>query len=573
MTPTPNQNAAIESKHNAILCLAGPGSGKTQTTVERIKRTIAAGTPPGKIVALTFTNAAARELQERLREEDEPIYHVKGVDGPIHLGYCGTLHGFAFRMLRLNMSPLAVISPESAQDLLELKARALGCRDPLKKLLEIKAAGIDPTKRMTIAETTVASFLQDLRNAGIVDFDILLQDFARLLEDPGTSAIPHFTHLFVDEIQDSSDIDWRIYRALPIENKFYVGDPDQAIYSFRGGSVAQTLAYAANPQVQTICLEENFRSHEEICQTAQRLIQHNTGRIPKATISTKGPGGTIFELLPAANEGEEIGLVCRAIQQLQQNDRPVDPNEIAVIARTNAIAGAFQKTLAACHLPVRKRKKSDLPRDAARARAAVEFMAEPDNDTLAFLYLCTRSDGPSLATKEDAQKRIREAQAAGRSANSYWHLIPDHLKADSAPAMMQQTGCSREAVMWVTEKIAGLQTGEMAELALVLAKPEQENQEEGSGVHCLTIHAAKGREFAAVFLVGMEEETIPGRRKDANVEEERRLAYVAATRAEEFLAISWARSRATSWGAIESLSRSRFVGEMGLCLNPTDQKR
>ena len=572
---TAPQLQAIDSIDTDIMCVAGPGSGKTRTLIKRIEHVIANGTPSKGIVVLTYTNAAANEVEKRMRDNAVTKSKIDAAvfgDGYSILslpGYCGTLHGFAFRKLvahghLIGYGPkIAVISPESAQDLLELKARSLGCKETIKKLLEIKAAGVKVKGRMNLAETTVASFLQDLREANLVDFDILLGEFERLVREFPAKMAEGITHLFVDEVQDSSEQDWRIYHGLPIANKFMVGDPDQAIYGFRGGRVAGMIDHAHRPDVKVIALEDNFRSMEEICQTSQRLIEHNTGRIRKTTRSACGPGGRIVMMPEAANEGEEIGIVSRSITGLIGVER-IDPNEIAVISRTNAIAYAFQKTLSACGLPVRQRKPSTLPADLDHARALVEFMAEPDNDTLAFLYLCARDRklAAPVQVKLDAQSRIREASVAGRSANQHWFLVPKGKEAVDVPSVMITSGVSREAIAWTVERIQTMTGTTMADLALAMAKPEETVQEDGQGIHCLTIHAAKGREFAAVFLVGMEEETIPGKRKDVDIEEERRLAYVAATRAKDFLAISWSRSRVTPWGAIESLHPSRFISEL-----------
>ena len=555
-TLTASQQEAINTDHHRVLVLAGPGSGKTQVTVERIRRLINDGADPRRIVALTFTNAAARELEERL-------------DG-VHLGHTGTLHSFAFRCLKRYGAllgygaHLSVISPESASDLLETKARALGCKDPLKKLLEIKAAGIDCTKRLSVAETAVAAHLQELKEAGIVDFDVLLTEFAAFAESLGGHGImfhefDEFDYLFVDEVQDSSPIDWRIYRALPILHKFFVGDPDQAIYGFRGGSVSEMVREAWDTSVKVIRLEENFRSRIEICLAAQRLIEHNRNRVAKETRSTRDWSGSVMVYPEAANEGEEIAIVGRAITHLLDLlgfTADVPATDIAILARTNSIADAFQRTLKAWGIPVVERVKPDLPRDFALARATVELMANPSNDTLAYLYLKQRN--------KNAGEMIRQARAAGKSADDYWGLVfSNHPLAESVIGELNRAGASKECVMWVVEQLAKLPTGiSVEDLALQLSRPDENAKEEGEGVHVLTIHAAKGREFRAVFVVGMEDETCPGHRKDTNEEEERRCLYVACTRAKDFLAVSFCRSRVTAWGEIVPMTPSRFISEL-----------
>jgi DNA helicase-2/ATP-dependent DNA helicase PcrA len=588
-TLTASQREAIESDHSNILVLAGPGSGKTQVTVERIRRLIEHSVNPERIAAITFTNAAAREMEERLQTVEIDLEETKearertpmppgfiGISrdtAPGPLGHVGTLHSFAFRCLKQHGAVLgygarlSVISPESAQDLLEQKARSLGCKEPLKRLLEIKATGIDPANRTRLPETVVAAHLQEMKEAGIVDFDVLLTEFNHLLIKVGwLSVLGHeFDYLFVDEVQDSSPIDWEIYENLPILHKFFVGDPDQAIYGFRGGAVSEVVRYAAEPDVQVIRLEENFRSRSEICGPAQLLIEHNQNRIPKATISTRGTGGYVRILPETANEGEEIAVVCRGVQNWIDAEY-ISSDDIAILARTNAIAAAFQKTLDACGIPVRKRVESDLPRDFALARAMVEFMAEPRNDTLAWLYLhakFTTKGVPPHEARRLAHNIVTKAQAVGKCVADFAGDVPKGIHAFSATAALAATGGSAECVMFIAEKLQQLPpNASMSDLALLLARPDEGAKEEGEGVHVLTIHGAKGQEFRAVFVVGMEDETCPSHRKDVDLEEERRLVYVASTRAKDFLAFSFCRSRVTPWGQIVPMRPSRFLSEL-----------
>ena len=556
---TAAQRAAIETAAPQVAVVAGPGSGKTTTIVERIRRLTTCidtrATDPREIVAITFTNAAARELEERL--------------APIKLGHCGTLHSFAMKIVRgmaiAGVGGYTVISPESAVELLALKAKALGCRDPIKKLLVLKAAGVDASKPMDLAQTTVASFLGDLKADGILDYDILLTECEAVLHQPASTEIGRrFTHLFVDEAQDSAPIDWRIYTALPIANKTFIGDPDQAIYGFRGGRVAEMLHFMADRNAEIHALEENFRSGEEICAAAQRLIEHNVTRWQKTTRSATPYSAGTGQLPEAANEGEEIGIVSRKINELIQSG--MDPNEIAVLARTNAIANNFLRTLDAIHIPVCKRAVPDLPPDFPLARATVELLSDPDNDTLAYLFLAARgraSGKSDITAKREAREKVIEATARGKTANALLHLVPRGTTAVDAPQIVRLAGGSLEAAMWLAELARLLPAGAgAADLSLAAAAPEIAAKEEGEGVHVLTMHAAKGREFDAVFVVGMEEETVPGRRKDADIEEERRIVYVASTRARRFLAFSCCRSRVTPWGMIVPTTPSRFLAEL-----------
>lgn len=600
-TFTPAQREAMDTDHPLVLVLAGPGSGKTATTVARIKRLTESGVPRERIAAITFTNAGSRELDERLRPA--PLHPtsatlaeiVAGPDavrrmnqGP-GLGYSGTLHGFCLRMLKQHGgflgygARLSIVSPESAEALLASKAATLGCKVPMKDLLVRKSHG-RPARgfRLSVAETVVATYFDELREAGILDFDTLLSEFADLLDNPtARKAIgEQFDYLFVDEFQDAAEIDEHIYDLLPIPNKFFVGDPDQMIYGFRGASLDGILSQAADPKTKVVKLEENFRSHSEICEAAQRLIEHNKHRVPKETKSVKGPGGTVslYGVPPVmatfSNEGEEIGRVARIVKTMLQGDElsesMIPPPSIAVLARTNSIASGFAKTFAACGIPVVARERSDLPRDWAFTRALAELLVNPENDTLAEFYLAAlyAKKGASPADAQKAAHAARKAaNLAGRSINDSNLRLPWSEKASEILLALAHGGASKESQMLAAERYKDLPRPEDAtalDLALALASTRDAGKEPaGEGVHVLTIHGAKGREFDVVFVVGFEDESIPGRAKsEAAIEEERRLAYVACTRARKFLFVTWAESRATPWGAIQSCKPSRFLAEL-----------
>lgn len=581
---TPSQTEAINSEDPSILCLAGPGSGKTTVLVERIKRLsfqrdeLLPDVPLKKMVALTFTNASARELEDRINAAWIGGQNLGPIGMKSALGFCGTLHGFALKMLKERGecagygSRMSIISPESAADLLESKARQMGCKTKLADLMKLKAAGrplvVDchgSRMRLNKEELTVLAYYDELAAAGIVDFDILLEEFARLVQTTDALA-GMFTHLFVDEVQDSARLDWQIYRGLPIANKFLVGDPDQAIYSFRGGEVSETMNFAKEIGVRVIKLEENFRSHSEICAAAQRLIERNVDRIPKQTISAKGPGADVIAFPECMTEGEEMGIVARWISK--ESARGWQFPEIAVLCRNNALAYAFQQTLAACGIPVATKAKSSLPQDWPFVRALVEFLVQPENDTLAFFLQVARG-GKLGITREiatmGAHETRRRCQKAGVSINFDMFKISAGMTVTEVPQELADASVSMEGRMLVAQKMAELPPGStMLDLALILAQTRSLEEEETEGVTVSTIHGAKGREWDVVFIVGLEDEVMPGRRKDTDVEEERRLCYVAATRARKSLYLSHSASRVASYGNGKILDHtaSRFIKEM-----------
>lgn len=572
---TASQQEAINTTESQVLLLAGPGSGKTSTIVARINKVIEDGVPPEKIVVLTFTNASAREIEERIERSCDGDVAVSYMRDDFPLGYVGTLHGFALRCLKEHGTDagygarVSIISPGSAADLILSKAQSLGSRATIKDLLTIKATGLPPRGAMlTVDQTVIAAYYDDLASAGVVDFDVLLEEFSRLIPAMGAVLAQEYTHLFVDEVQDSATIDWKIYDGLPVANKFYVGDPDQAIYSFRGGDVGLMEATAKQPGVKVIRLEENFRSRVVICEAAQRLIEHNLGRIPKRTIPVHTEIGTVFHHPGDLNEGAEIAHVGTKIKLLlEEGPNHSDPSEIAILARTNDIAMAFQKTLKAWNIPVVERAKSDLPKDWPMARALIEFLSNTENDTLAFLFmiqLLAKRGVPSSEGRRAAHAALKAAQSAKRSLNLSNLGFQPEITLSGLGQVMHEAELSLESRMVISQAIRDLSaSSSMMDLALYLASTREVVKESNpDGISVLTIHGAKGREWDNVFLVGFEEEVIPGKRKNANIEEERRLAYVAVTRARDRLWIMHSLSRVTAWGAIVQHHPSRFIEEM-----------
>lgn len=590
---TSSQREAIETDHPLVLVLAGPGSGKTKTTVDRVLRLFENGQRIERIAAITFTNAGARELESRIQSH---YMHADQVDRPqvTRLGFSGTLHSFCLKILREHGgflgygARLSVISPESATDLLASKAQTLGCKSPLKDLLALKAKGRPPRGgRLSVDETVVATYYDELREAGIVDFDVILSEAAELLRSSEACAAvsAEFDHLLVDEFQDAASIDHSIYAALRIPNKFFVGDPDQQIYGFRGAWLEGILALARNAACQVIKLETNFRSHEEICFAAQRLIEHNRDRVAKRTISAKGAGGAVEVLPPFETEGAEIGGVAARIKHELWDDGEDASLQmsIAVLARTNSIAAAHAQTLAACGIPVVAREKSDIPADWIFARSVVELLVNPDNDTLAEFYLSALY-AKRGATPKEAREAAHAARRAANNASKSLNAATLHLErarsAAGVVARLEAMNVSRESRMLAAERLRDLPGDASAlDLALAIGATRDSSKEPaGDGVHVLTIHGAKGREFDAVFVVGFEENVIPGRAarirgddaaRDRAIEEERRLAYVAVTRARKHLYVTSSKSRPTPWGEIVASAPSRFLAELSGKLSTT----
>ena len=242
--------------------------------------------------------------------------------------------------------------------------------------------------------------------------------------------------------------------------------------------------------------------------------------------------------------------------------------DIAVLCRTNAMAYSFQQGLTAAGLPVVLREKLTMPKDWPVARAFAEFAANPYNDTLAHFYIIARNTAAGAtpaSAKQTAHESLRMARAAGKSLNAAVLHLPMLSTASGVVEAARIYAISRESYMLLSE-IVQTQTGTQAspiELALALGNRREQVSEKKTktGIHCITIHAAKGREFDAVFLAGWEQEIIPGTRAD-ELEESRRLAYVAITRARNFVMVTDCQTRQTPWGTIAAHCPSQFIGEM-----------
>ncbi len=426
-------------------------------------------------------------------------------------------------------------------------------------------------------QLVVLAYCDELRDAGLLDFDLILTEFRRLLSKDSvmrSTISQRFSHLLVDEVQDMNDVDWDIVESLPIANKFLVGDPDQSIYGFRGACVERLVAFAKRPEVEVIALEENFRCADEVCAAANRLITRNTDRVQKWTRSVSLPDmGIVAELGAHGSEGVEVANVTNLVAELM-----VGPaTSAAVLCRSNAIANEFRKALHAEGLQVEEEPKLDIPEDWALARALIEFLAQPQNDTLGFFYVAAREvrkgAKPVEARKYAAQVR-RDANAQGRTINAQWFAVSTAwVEGESLASIssaigqfMHREGLTRESCARVVGLIMELGAGaSLSDLALAVARDERPapNPKDAKGLFVGTIHAAKGREWDVVYLVGFEDEVTPGKAKSANVEEERRLAFVGITRARREVWFSHSLTRRGSWpGApLERHTKSRFIGE------------
>jgi DNA helicase-2/ATP-dependent DNA helicase PcrA len=561
MQLTHQQNQAVTSTSPRIFCIAGPGSGKTRTLIQRILHLIERGIEPRRIVAITFTNAAAREIETRLVDS--------GFLG--ELGYVGTLHSFMLRLILKHGALIgysgrcSVMDNEGAAEFLNSVVEEHAWKGTSKLLSEEIRKGPPPSDKFMTREGIVAgAYWNKLRQARLITFDGLLILGERLLREMIKRGIhPGYEEFLIDEVQDSSDRDFAIYQHLQsMGNVFMVGDPDQSIYSFRGGNVKNALAIASNPDWDVIPLAENFRSDILICQAANALISRNTVRYQKETVPVSTETGRVDLVCfdSPAVEGIHISQTIARLMHIPATDRPYGYRAFAVLVRTNDLVEEYRNMMRAASIPVQSSRQPQRPADWHFVAATLAFMQNPNDDHAAYRWLYMKN------SKEFADAARLKASQEYSSINDVT-LRLDAADLTQVAPFLAGNGVSPESQAVVSVAMQRMDTDNqtIGELIMELGKEEEYLEGDNDGVTVCTIHAAKGREWPCVFLPAFEQHTIPGERRGLNIEEERRLAYVAVTRAKHALHVSYVDKRAMKWGTSPlpvDVIPSQFIPEM-----------
>lgn len=528
MTLNTEQERAAKSPANTVTVIAGPGSGKTRTLVARVAFLMEHGTPAQSIAVVTFTNAAADEVRHRL--------HAGGQTG--NLGYCGTLHGLMLRLVQGNAKRLGyggtvtVLDEEQAEAMLEesiARCRYAGTKADLRAALTATSQNGNRSK----AEVCAEDYRQTMREAGLIDYDTILTDGLRALALPSNGA-DSYPHLLVDEVQDSGKLDAEIYRRWPAKTRFYIGDTDQSIFGFRGADPT-FLADMTRTAGETCTLTGNYRCAEMICYRANELIAHNPNRPLKKTFSTTGLLGITPRIRFPNAEAEMAWLIGSLLAEPEKQD-------CAVLLRTNHLVKQFTTALTAAGVPVRSKELGSRPTDWKSARRTLALLANPHNDRLYYAFhMELYGEASAKALRLKSANELRSMNEARE------HPIPEGASLENTLEFMSRAGISQTSIDRVQSLAGQLAPGAtIGEVLLAVAEAEHTQDEAGSGATVTTMHGGKGREWATVYLPAFEQETIPARRP---VEEERRLAFVAFTRAKTRLCITHADERASAHGS------------------------
>jgi len=604
---SPEQRQAVTTTEGPVLVVAGAGSGKTRVLTHRIAYLIGRGVVPSQILAITFTNKAAREMKER----------AEGIVGEAARDvWISTFHSFATRILRIGGEAIGISRSFTILDTadvrglfrdilteLNLDPKRMDPRNFAAAISRLKNEGVtaeeylkrfDPTQSEERLRAQIYLRYEEKKaQFGSLDFDDLLLRAVELLEhEAGARLAAKFRYIHVDEYQDTNPMQFRLLRALTREhnNLFVVGDADQSIYTWRGADMRLFLSFAEDfPQAQVITLERNYRSTQRILDAANALIRHNTERPPK-DLWTENPEGEPLHLFFAGKENEEAETVVEKIGALVREGYSL--GDIAVLYRTNALSRALEEKLLAAGIPYRivgslrfyeRKEIKDI-------LAYLRLIANPSEDlsflrvineprrglgeaTLARLRVFADSMGAPLFY---AACRADEAEIARNKAKvliGFCTLLRElgaRIAELSLPRfvdeVLEATGY-RASLLTLPEperstRLENVQEflnmalafhdlhpdadllSFLAEMALLTDVDTYE--ESNDHVSLLTLHAAKGLEFPVVFIIGLEERILPHHLslgETSGVEEERRLFYVGMTRAQKRLFLSYAESR------------------------------
>jgi DNA helicase-2/ATP-dependent DNA helicase PcrA len=630
----PEQLAAVTLPHGSALILAGAGSGKTRVLTTRIAWLLATGqASPLSVLAVTFTNKAAKEMLLRLSALT-PV-NTRGM-------WIGTFHGLCNRMLRAHYRDAGLpqlFQIMDTQDQLALIKRLYKThgidddRFPSRQLQALvngaKEEGLRPNQVEAHDEFTrrqvehFALYEEACRREGVVDFPELLLRTFELLSRHDVLREHYqrrFSHLLVDEFQDTNALQYRWLRLLagPHTAVFAVGDDDQSIYAFRGANVANMQHFERDfvtPEgpVKVVKLEQNYRSHGHILDAANALIKHNQTRLGKNLWTIDGKGEPV-RAYAAPSDVDEAAFIVDVLKGVV--DDSVSPSEIALLYRSNAQSRVLEHALFNAGMPYRVYGGMRFfeRAEVKHALAYLRLLAAPDDDgaflrvvnfpprgvgarTLEALQDQARSTGTSLWQAAHATtiggkagasvaafvKQIdamRAATAGLPLAERVEHVVQasglrEHYGAekdglDRIENLQELVNAAESFVREADFQVAGaaeVETGDALTAFLAHAALEAGETQAAEGhaaLQLMTVHAAKGLEFHTVFVTGLEEGLFPHENSLSEydgVEEERRLAYVAITRARRRLYLTHAQSRMLH-GQLRYNIASRFLDEL-----------
>lgn len=629
-----SQRKAVLQTDGPVMIIAGAGSGKTRVLTYRIAHLLEKGVDPFNILALTFTNKAAKEMRHRIEKVVGP--EAKSL-------WMGTFHSIFSRILRAEAEKIGypkhftIYDTDDSKTLIRNIAKEMNLDDKLykpnvvlgrissakNKLISVAQYRKDPTIQAddeAAMRPKIGEIYQEYQNrmfkSGAMDFDDLLFNTNVLFRDH-VDVLNKYQNLFhyvmVDEYQDTNYSQYLITRKLAAKNRniCVVGDDAQSIYAFRGADITNILNFERDyPELEVVKLEQNYRSTQNIVNAANSVIKNNKAQLRKEVFTDNEEGYTI-DVLKANSDNEEGKLVANAIYEEKMNQH-LSYNDFAILYRTNAQSRAMEEALRKMNIKYKivgglsfyqRKEIKDLiaylrltinPNDEQALRRVINYPKRGIGDTTVERILATAAEtnhtiwevvshihslgfGRSAGAIDDFAMKIKsfaqiaETQDAFETAK---HIakhsgIVDDLYADKSVEGLARYENIQELLNGIKEFVDDPEREDkslpsfLQDIAL-LTDADNAKDDEGEYVTLMTIHSAKGLEFRNVFIVGMEENLFPSQmmvQSRADLEEERRLFYVAITRAEKKLTLSYATSR-YQWGNLRACEKSRFIDEI-----------
>ena len=645
----PSQRAAVENIYGPTMVIAGAGSGKTRVLTFRIAYMMEQGIDPFNILALTFTNKAAKEMQERIAKisSSGAMGHY-GASEAKHLTM-GTFHSVFSRILRFNADRIGypqnftIYDTQDSKSLLkdvikELKlddkiykpSTVLGRISSAKNNLVSADAYLQNDEIMTEDRMSRRPELGKIYKAyatrcfksGAMDFDDLLYQTYILLRDfPDVLGYyqQKFKYILVDEYQDTNYAQYMIVKMLAAayENICVVGDDAQSIYSFRGANIQNILNFKKDyPDFKLFKLEQNYRSTKNIVEAANSVISRNIDQIKK-DVWTDNHEGELLKVVRTLTDNEEGKLVANRLFDLK-NQEGCSFNDFAILYRTNRQSRAFEEALRKLNIPYKiygglsfyqRKEIKDLlayfrlttnHRDEEAFKRVINYPKRGigkttiENITIASTNyglpiwdVITNMDQYPVQMNSGTRNKIEEFTTMIRSftaqldkLNAYdlgQHIAKSsgvlkdlYAEKDKGPEEVERYQNIEELLAGLKEFTVSKEEGESASLAefmidvALLTDADDDKGEERNHVTMMTIHSSKGLEFTHVFLVGLEENLFPSQmalQSRTETEEERRLFYVAVTRAMKTCTLTYASSR-FQWGNLTTSEPSRFIDEI-----------
>ena len=636
------QRAAVEYIDGPSLVIAGAGSGKTRVLTYKIAYLLSQGMKPWSIMALTFTNKAAREMKERIGK-------LVGNDLAQHL-YMGTFHSIFSRILRAEAEHIGfnnnftIYDESDSRSLIKAIVKEMGLDDKKYKpaavhakismaknnlmsaaAYESDAAIFEQNKRAQMPEVgkIFVAYVQRCKQANAMDFDDLLTLTYQLFrehEDIRHKYAARFDYVLVDEYQDTNHVQMSIVMQLCQEKQRVcaVGDDSQSIYSFRGANIDNILNYQRQFQgTRLFKLEQNYRSTQTIVEAANSLIKHNRNQIPKDVFSENAKGEKI-QYKPAYSDKEEAAIVAKDVKRIRREDG-CQYSDFAILYRTNAQSRSFEEEFRKQGIPYRiygglsfyqRKEIKDIiayfrlvanPDDEEAIKRIINYPARGIGATTVLKIAdCAHQNQVSFWEVIGAPERYGLAVTKGtmNKLETFRLLISSFIERaqttdvyELGDAIIKESGISQDIMSGkdaddlarqenLEEFLSGMsafveerrEEGRFDKLFLkdylqdvaLLTDADSDSDKDKPRVSLMTVHAAKGLEFPTVFVVGLEENIFPSPLSAASLrelEEERRLLYVAITRAEKHCILTNAKNR-WRYGKMEFDNPSRFIDEI-----------